>query len=94
MRSNYQKLHNKEYDELLIENETLETELKRTNAYLVSLEKSIATLTANNDKLLKSNDELLNSVKEKDKIITALTNRISELTILIDKLLKQKKRFR
>lgn len=90
MRSNYQKLHNKEYDELLIENETLETELKRTNSYLLSLEKSIATLTANNDKLLKSNDELLNSIKEKDKIITALTNRISELTILIDKLLKQK----
>ena len=82
MGSNYQRQYEKDYANLIIEKESLEKELKRTNAYLSSLEKSIATLAANNDKLL-------NSIKEKDEIINMLMAKVNELTILVDKLLKQ-----
>ena len=69
MSSNYSKLHEKEYDKLVIENEALLKEIKR----LKNIEKTLVSLTIKIDELIEINKQNLKELKEKDLLIRKLT---------------------
>lgn len=68
MATNYARMHEKEYDKLIIENETLQEENKR----LKSVESTINKLTTKIDKLIEINgnttEEIKNSFEEIKKL--------------------------
>ncbi len=66
MATNYARMHEKEYDKLIIENETLQKEIKR----LKSFESTIDTLTTKIDKAIEINEknsEEIERLKNKNK---------------------------
>ncbi len=83
MARNYAKLHEKEYDEIVLENEALLKENKR----LKNIEKVVISTSIKMNELLDSNKELVNTNKE-------LLKRITEKDQLIQKLLDEIERFR
>lgn len=83
MARNYAKLHEKEYDKIVLENEALLKENKR----LKNIEKVVISTSIKMNELLDSNKELVNTNKE-------LLKRITEKDQLIQKLLDEIERFR
>ena len=75
MSSNYSKLHEKEYDKLVIENEALLNENKR----LKDIEKALVSLTIKIDELIEINKQNLKEIKKKDELIKKLTEEIERL---------------
>ena len=75
MSSNYSKLHEKEYDKLVIENEALLKENKR----LKNIEKTLVSLTIKIDELIEINKQNLKEIKKKDELIKKLTEEIERL---------------
>ncbi|MGN1338149.1 MAG: transposase [Candidatus Coprovivens sp.] len=75
MARNYAKLHEKEYDEIVLENEALLKENKR----LKNIEKVVIDTSLKMNELLDSNKELLKSIQEKDQLIQKLLDEIERL---------------
>ena len=83
MTTNYAKIHEKEYDKLIIENETLQKENKR----LKNIEKTLVSLSIKIDDLISTNKELTQTInnqnqqlKEKDESNRKKDELINRLT--------------
>ena len=82
MATNYVKLHEKQMDKLIEENEALNKEnkrLKNIEKILLETNSKIDALLDMNKLLLESNKELKKSIEEKDEIISKQADEIQRL---------------
>ena len=82
MATNYVKLHEKQIDKLIEQNEALNKEnkrLKNIEKILLETNSKIDALLDMNKLLLESNKELKKSIEEKDEIISKQADEIQRL---------------
>lgn len=90
MATNYARMHEKEYDKLIIENETLQKENKR----LKNIESTIGKLTAKIDKLIEINENNSEEIKNNFEEIKKLKSIIEKKDELINRLTEENERLK